>query len=295
MKIGFIGFNKHIGKIINQSQTDNELSIAGIYASRTKSLQNANTKHFTSPEELAENSDILYISCSEPANEISQYAIKKTRHLFFESPFCLTKYEFDKLFNLANETNSHIKFSQEILQKQIYREIKSKLNPHILKFNIYDNQETILKQHIFDFVTLTREIIKSGIRKIYHHKVPNKTGTAQSLSLNILFDNGKTAECFLTQITNTEKLLLQAYQESITIEIDFKNNYATISSLEGETVEMTEYKKTDNQDKTIKDLILYAKNISNTQQKPLIVREENYHILSITHELINTIQQSDHH
>ncbi|MFP4046789.1 MAG: Gfo/Idh/MocA family oxidoreductase [Bacteroidales bacterium] len=291
MKIGFIGYNKHTGRIIDKIQNDNKLSLTGIYSSHDISLKN-NSLTIHTPEKLMDESDILYISDSEGSYDICQYAIKESRHLFFESPFCLTLEEFERLFHLANETNSHIKFSQEILQKQIYTALRKSLNPVIIKFNIFDNKENELKNHIFNFVTITRELVKSGIKKIYYNKTSNDFDTALSFNLNLIFDNGRTAECFVTQITDVEKVMLQAYQESEAIEIDFKNNYATIASWKGETIEKNEFKRTDNKEKTIEDLIQFAENISTNNQKPLIVREESYYILTVTHKLLDTIHST---
>lgn len=288
MKIGFIGYNKHTGRIIEKIQQDKKISFAGIYDSAEISLKD-NVTRVAHPEQLIDTSDILYVSNNDFSYDICQYAIKEGRHLFFESPFCLSIEEFDKLFHLASETNSHIKFSQDILQKQIYKALQKSLNPVIIKFSIFDNKENELKNHIFNFVTITRELVKSGIKKIYSNKTSNDFNTALSFNINIIFDNGRTAECFVTQITDNEKVILQVFQESEAIEIDFKNNYATVSSWNDGAIETNEYKRTDNKEKTIEDLLQFAGNINTNNQKPLIVREEGYYVLSITNRLLNMV------
>ena len=292
MQIGLLGYPNNTNKLIDKLFKQNGMAVPGYYSSKSTASTHL-VKQFDSIPELINHSDILYLLDEEHAYEASMIAIRESRHLFFDSPFLLQKKQMDELFELSTETSCMIKFNQEILQKQIYQKLKDQLNPEILKFyigiNSFRNQKKIIQKYLFDVVSVTRDNIKSGIRKTYLQSIPGKNGNPLTFSLNILFDNRKAMEFLFTQITEKEYFSMHSYQNNDIINIDFKNNYATHSEFKGKHIETQEYKKVNNQNKTAIDLKEFVEELGRQTDKPIIVREENQLLLSLTSKFVSAV------
>jgi hypothetical protein len=293
MNIGFIGFSNNTNKLKDRLFNTQGISISGVYSSQKEVSTPDSFRSFRSAEDLVAESDILFISEDEEAADISKLAVKKSVHLYFESPLFLPKSEFDTLFHLSRETNCLIKFNQNILQKQIYQQVKDKLNPSILKVNIgtrvLRNQQKVLKQHIFDFISIIRDNIQSGIRKRLFHSIPGKNSTPATCNIHLVFDNGKTADFFYTQLTESEYHTTDSFQETENIHIDLKNNQAFIAELKDKKINSRHLKKVNNQDKLARDLNQFVHYLDDSKNKPVTIREENQFLLSLYHELISEV------
>jgi hypothetical protein len=292
MQIGFIGYSTNTNKLTDKLFSNETLSLSGIYSSK-KIEGIPDEKVFDSPTRLIEESDILFIHENEAAFSICKEAIKHSCHIYFDSPFMFKKKEFDHLFHLSAETNTLIKFNQSILQKRIYTQAKKHLEPSILKFTIETNTSRnlrkILKTHLFNFICITRDNVKSGIRKTHYHPIEGKNGIPLTFSLSIIFDNGKTAELLFSQISGKSVFTIDSYQDTSNLHIDLQNNTACLLTMQNNEIKKREFNKANNQDKLVKDLSQFVSYLQNFPDKPLIVREENQHLVNLTHEFLEKI------
>lgn len=292
MQIGLSGFSNNTNKLIDKLFKEKNVSVAGFFSDKEKNTSN-DIKKFQSAEELIKNSDIIYFIKPDSAFQISKMAIKSSRHLFFDSPYMLPKHEFEYLFELSKETNCLIKFNQQILQKRIYQHTKGKLEPTLLKvkraINLYRNHKKIIEKTLFDFISISRDNIQSGIRKIYFQPVQGENELPVTFSLNVIFDNGNSSELLFSRITQDEQYTLYSYQKDRNITIDLINNTSLIHSFNEKEIEKQEIKKANNQNKLAKELCTFAEQLNNNKDKPLTIREENQHLLDLTDTIVNKV------
>ena len=286
MKIGIIGESESVKEIIKEGR---RFSFSGYYSYNKKTPEiklPPRIQKYTTAQELIKDSNVLYINESPDSFEIAKQAIKTSTHIFFESPFILSENQFNELFDLAHETNVLLKFNQKILQKNVYKKINSKVEPDLIKMRIDSSekstQDEAAKEGIFEFATLLRNNIKSGIRKINTYKDPK---TNKYFSLNIQLDNDSHCELLFNSIAHEDSFGLEFFYPNKVIYVNFHAN--KIKFINHKT---TSTKDTSSQqDLTKKELEDFITNLPKLSTMPINIREENQYLLYFTYRLVEKV------
>jgi len=286
MKIGIIGESESIKEIIKEGR---RFSFSGYYRHSTEGPElklPRKIQKYTAAEELIRDSNILYINECPDAFTIAKQAIKTSTHIFFESPFILSEKKFSELFDLAHETNVLIKFNQKILQTRVYKKIKGNAEPDLIKTRINSSEKSTqneaAKKGIFEFATILRDNLKSGIRKINVYKDPK---TNKYFSLNIQLDNDSHCELLYNSIAHENEFYLECFYPNKVISLNFSEN--KIKSTNHKT---TSTKDTSpQQDLTKKELEDFITNLPKLSTMPINIREENQYLLYLTYRLMEKV------
>lgn len=286
MKIGIIGESENVSEILKESYN---FSYSGYYISNNKNPEPElprKVQKYTSAEVLISDSDILYINENPEAFEIAKQAIKTSTHIFFESPFIFSENKFNELFDLAHETNVLLKFNQKILQKNVYKKINGNAEPDLIKIRIDSAGETaknnFARQEIFEFATILRDNIKSGIRKINTYKDER---TNKYFSLNIQLDNDSHCELLFNSIAHTGSFFLEFFYPNKVIHVDFTENKIKSTNHKTTSTKDTSQK----QNLTKKELNDFITNLPKLTTMPITIREENQYLLYFTYRLLEKV------
>jgi hypothetical protein len=285
MKIGIIGFSESVNEMLQDSRN---LAFSGYYTSENKSLDSKTINKHPDPQSILENSDILYINRDAKAFEIAKNAIKASTHLFFESPFIFTENQFNELFDLADENNVLLKFNQKVLQKEIYKKVTSKKEPDLLKVRVENptekNEEALQKKAIFEFASIFRNNIKSGIRKI--NACTNKQ-SGKYFTLNIYLDNDSNCELLFNSISREQQYSVELFYPDRLVFVDLINNNLAVTTKNNS--KETEAKQKPNL--IGKELNDFITNLPKLSSMPITIREENQYLLYVTYRLAEKIFQ----
>jgi hypothetical protein len=289
MKIGIIGFSESVEEMLENTS---RLSFSGCYTSgniASEAYIKENLKEYTSARELIDQSDVLFINNDPEAFEIAKNAIKKSTHLLFESPFLFSETEFNELFELAHENNVLLKFNQKILQKEIYKKISSRQEPGLIKFrtDYPDNNAPKIqqKQVVFEFASILRDNIKSGIRKI---NISKDKQSGKYFSLIIHMDNDSSCELLFNTIAPEKRINLELFYPNRLVSIDFMNDKMISGNQKG-----TKIKEANQKPNLMRqELEDFKTHLSKIKSMPITIREENQYLLYFTYRLAEKVFRS---
>ncbi len=286
MKIGIIGESESVKEILKEGR---RFSFSGYYRNNTEeSALNlpAKIQKYSSAQDLIADSNVLYINKSSEAFEIAKQAIKSSTHIFFESPFILSENNFNELFDLAHETNVLIKFNQKILQKRVYKKINGKAEPDLIKTRINFSEKSAendaARAGIFEFATILRDNIKSGIRKINTYKDQK---TNKYFSLNIQLDNESHCELLYNSISHEDEFSFEFFYPKKVVYVNFYEN--KIKFINPKTTSTKD--AVPQQDLTKKELEEFITNLPKLSTMPINIREENQYLLYLTCRLVENV------
>lgn len=289
MKIGIIGLSENVKEMLGDSA---RLSILGYYVTDSSSADSEyieSLEEYSSARELTEQSDILYINEDPNAFEIAKDAIKASTHLFLESPFLFSENMFNDLFELARENNVLLRFNQKILQKEIYKKISSNKEPGLLKFRVEQPEnndvKTLQKQVIFEFSSLIRDNINSGIRKI---NLSKDKQYGRYFSLTIQMDNDCGCELLFNTIAQEKQINLELFYPNKLLFIDFTNDKMISRNHKDNKTKKAEQKR----NLMTKELDDFKTNLSKLKSMPITIREENQYLLYVANRLSEKLFQS---
>ena len=141
------------------------------------------------------------------------------------------------------------------------------------------DQNKAAKTGIFEFETILRDNIKSGIRKINTYKDPQ---TNNFFSLNIQLDNDSHCELLFNSIAHEDEFYVEFFYPGKVIFLNFREN----------KINFTSHKNTSTKDAspqqnlTIKELKDFITNLPNLSTMPINIREENQYLLYFTYRLL---------
>ncbi len=289
MKTGIIGLSENVKVLLERARS---LSLSGYYITDNiadESYIKESLKKYSSAWELTDQSGVLYINDDPNAFEIARNAIKSSTHLFIESPFLFSENEFNTLFELAHENNVLLKFNQKILQKEIYKKISSKQEPDLMKFRVEQpaNKDLNLlkKQAIFEFASILRDNINSGIRKI---SVSKDRQSGKYFSLTVYMDKDSSCELLFNTIAAEKQINLELFYPDKLMHIDFTNNKTTSRNQKNAKTKEAHQKS----NLMIKELNDFKTNLSKLKSMPITIREENQYLLYATYRIAEKIFHS---
>jgi hypothetical protein len=289
MKIGIIGLSENVKQILENAR---KLSFSGYYTSdnivSNPDIENK-LKKYSSSQQLINQSEILYINADPEAFEIAKNAIKASTHILFESPYLFAENDFNDLFELAHENNVLLKFNQKILQKKSYKKTSSKQEPGLIKFRAdHPNSKdlnTTQKQLIFDFASIVRDNINSGIRRI---NVSKDKQSDKYFSLTIQMDNDSGCELLFSRFASEQQSSLELFYPNRLVYIDLMNDKKIHDNHKDTQT------KGEAQDYSLmsKELEEFKSSLSKLKSMPITIREENQYLLYFTNRLTEKIFHS---
>ena len=282
MKIGIIGFSESVKEILENTR---RLSFTGYYISGNTTADSdikESLEEYSSSRELIDQSDILLINGDPEAFEIAKNAIKTSTHLLFDTPFLFSEKEFNDLFELAHENNVLLKFNQKILHKDVYKKISSSQEPDLIKFraDIPNNKDikSIQERVLFEFASILRDNIKSGIRKI---NISKDKQSGKYFSLTIHLDNDSNCELIYNTIASEKHIYLELFYPNRLVSLDFMSDKMISRNQKG-----TKTKGANQKSNLMKqELEDFKTQLSKIKSMPITIREENQYLLYFTYRL----------
>jgi hypothetical protein len=289
MEIGFIGNSAFMGRIVS-SLRKTEHSVCGVYHSR-KTKPGRDVNEYGSAEALISDADLVYIAQDElPLFEISQIAIKETKHLFFENPILLDYEAFRHLFHLARESKSVIRFSQKLRTHPVYTPVRDQLHPLFVSFRLDAYQELKAfddrKRVLFDIASVIWDTLHRELRKMHYFPLEYHTQYPGSFFFDMVFDNGTHVNLLFNHLAGVPAFYAEFIQPSKRFLLDFIGPGLSVYDEIRGSYEPSVGKLGSEAEWVAKDFKNFVLNLKDARL-PLTINEDNQSVLYLTHSLLN--------
>ncbi len=240
LKIGVLGAG-NLGKThIRLLQEIGSYQLIGFYDPSIKTAEEVSkelaTRAFPSAELLLEESDIIDITSSTPAQyRIAEKAIKLSKHVFIEKPFSHSAVETKSLMRLAIEANSKVQVGQiERFNPAFLASKKHIGNPHYIEthrltpINSQTESLSVVMDLMINDIDIVLSLVKANIRKISATGVAVVSDSPDIVNARIEFDNGAVANLTASRISLETKHRSRFFRRDAYIKVDFLENTANI-------------------------------------------------------------------
>ncbi len=291
MEIGFIGNSAFMDRIVS-SLRKTEHSVCGAYHSRKTKL-GRDVNEYGSAEALIFDADLVYVAQDElPLFEISQIAIKETKHLFFENPFLLDYEAFRHLFHLARESKSVIRFSQKLRTHPVYTPVRDQLNPLFVSFRLDAYQELKAfddrKRVLFDIASVIWDTLHRDLRKMHYFPLEYHTRYPGSFFFDMDFDNGTHVNLLFNHLAGLPAFYVEFIQASKRFLLDFIGPGLSVYDEIRGSYNPRIGKLGSEAEWIAKDFKNFVLNLKDARL-PLTINEDNQSVLYLTHSLLNEV------
>lgn len=246
-RIGIIGLPSRAGSMIRFIKKSDKYIISGIFdfdteLARKQSKLN-NIAHYTNPNELIRDSEIMVITkSSEESLKLILESIQLYKPVVIESPYNLTVKETDYIEKLAYEANLSVVPSLVYSFSPTLLNVKSFLsNIQLVELNYSTTPEfKILQSHIsenlLNLIDIVLNLVKSNIRKVAINGLSVTGSLPQIITMRFDFDNGSCANLKANYISNQEEMLINTYQPGQLGKIDLLKNISILKNFKNDNL-----------------------------------------------------------
>lgn len=233
IKIGVAGIDEASLNHLKAIQSVNGFQISGIYDSSTENTrelcEKAGLNHFEDFGELLQNSDVIDIA-SPHLNHfpLAIKAIKKSKHLFIDSPVLSSPEEALQLINLSNEADVKVQVNYpERFNPAYTATLPLMTNPlyieaqHHRAFDDQRNEIPVVMDLMMHDIDIVLSIVKANIRTVHATGVCVFNGSPDIVNANLEFDNGAIANLTANRIASKNIRRIKFYQPLSRVQADF--------------------------------------------------------------------------
>ncbi len=233
LKIGVLGVG-HLGKIhIRLLKGIDEFEIVGFFDSdkEVASIIAAEfgIKPFDSAAELMMHCDAVDIVTPTISHfELTEKAIKKSKHIFIEKPLAETMAQAKTLLHLASEANVKIqvghveRFNPAFLAAKDFISDPLFVETHRLaQFNPRGTDVSVVLDLMIHDIDIVLSLVKANIRRINASGVAVVSATPDIANARIEFDNGAVANLTSSRISLKNIRKSRFYKRDTDITVDF--------------------------------------------------------------------------
>ncbi len=234
-KIGIVGMDKTALHHI-QCMEAAGFVIAGIFdplhPDTPLRCQQMNLRYFSDFDQLLQESDA--IDLATPALEhypLAVQTIKKSRHLFIESPVLSSPEEALQLIELTNEAHVIVQVNYPERYHPAYKATLSYLSGPLyieaqrhIAFTDQNKDLPVVMDLMMHDIDIVLSIAKANIQKVHATGVRVFNGSPDIVNANLEFDNGVVANLTANRIASKNIRRVKFYQRHARIQADFLKN-----------------------------------------------------------------------
>jgi len=205
MKIGIVGIDHISSNHLKAIQALRGFHLMGIYDPHTEKARElckkAGLNYFESFEELLQNSDVIDIASPHLNHfQLAAEAIKKSKHLFIDSPVVSSPAEALQLINLSEEADVKVQVNYPERFNPAYTATLPYLSHPLyieaqrhIAFDSRREEVPIVMDLMMHDIDIVLSIVKANIRTVHATGVRVFNGSPDIVSANLEFDNGAVA------------------------------------------------------------------------------------------------------
>lgn len=226
------GMGHYHGKAVNEVPGLNLVAIVDRDVGRRKAaeFEFPNVRTYRTTEELAEDSEVnICVVATPPVShaEISKYLLERGKHVICEKPMCLTSVEASDLIETANAAGKMLTINQNRRWDRDYRALQRAVNDKKLGqlFNIetfvggfehpcraWHSEESVSGgaiydwgSHYIDWIVQLYGSAPSKVSATGHKRVWHDVTNVDQIRVHMLWDDGREAEFFQSDIAALRK------------------------------------------------------------------------------------------
>lgn len=319
LKIGLIGIGR-LGSIhLEYLQQSSNFELIGCFDHNADKLQRIEedyaVKIYENLDELIDAVEVIVIVT--PANSHYYYAekaLKKSKHVFIESPITEDIIEAQQIIELSREANVKVQIGHIERFNPVFISIKYlQPAPKIIEthrvglFDLKKAHNSVLFEIMIQDIDLILNLVKANIKYIHANGVAILSQYIDTITARIEFDNGCVANLNASRSISNKKRIMKLYEDGRSFHIDFIKRNAEYVSIEDEMshgailteiedekkyvntqlIANTEYDSLKMQMDSFADAI-----INNTH--PEVSAEHGYKALEVAHIICEKIKKRDH-
>lgn len=290
IKIGVAGIDEISLNHIKAIQSLVGFQISGIYDSLTENTRELCEKkglnYFEDFGELLQNSDVVDIA-SPHLNHfpLAIDAIKKSKHLFIDSPVVSSPAEALQLINLSEEADVKVQVNYPERFNPAYtatiplliRPLYIEAQRHIA-FEYQRKEIPIVMDLMMHDIDIILSIVKANIRTVHATGVSVFNGSPDIVNASLEFDNGVVANLTANRIASKNIRRIKFYQHQARVQADFLKHRVKILRKQNEKIDdrfLIKNLKAPKEDKLLMALSSFFQSLIQNK-KPLVTLESTY-------------------
>jgi predicted dehydrogenase len=290
IKIGVAGIDEISFNHLKAIQSLAGFQISGIYDSlseNTRELcERAGLNYFKDFGELLQNSDVVDIA-SPHLNHfpLAIDAIKKSKHLFIDSPVVSSPAEALQLINLSEEADVRVQVNYPERFNPAYtatlpcltRPLYIEAQRHIA-FEDQRKEIPIVMDLMMHDIDIILSIVKANIRTVHATGVSVFNGSPDIVNANLEFDNGVVANLTANRIASKNIRRIKFYQHQARVQADFLKHRIKILRKQNDKIDdrfLIKNLKAPKEDKLLMALSSFYQSLIQNK-KPLISLDSAY-------------------
>ncbi|HUH75558.1 MAG TPA: Gfo/Idh/MocA family oxidoreductase [Chitinophagales bacterium] len=246
LKIGLIGIGRHGSIHLEYLQQSSNFELIGCFDHNSEKLQRIEedygVKIFENLDELIDAVDVIDIVT--PANTHYYYAekaLKKSKHVFIESPITEDIIEAQQIIELSREANVKVQIGHIERFNPVFISVK-KLEPvpqiiethRIGLFDLKKAHHSVLFELMIQDIDLILNLVKANIKYIHANGVAILSQYIDTITARIEFDNGCVAVLNASKSITNKKREMKLFEEGRYFHLDFIKRNAEYVSIEDE-------------------------------------------------------------
>jgi len=290
IRIGVAGIDKTSLNHLNAIQSLAGFQLSGIYDPHTKNApelcKKGGLNYFEDFGELLQNSDVIDIA-SPHLNHfpLAVDAIKKSKHLFIDSPVVSSPAEALQLINLSGEADVKVQVNYPERFNPAYtatlpfltRPLYIEAQRHVA-FNDQQKKVPIVMDLMMHDIDIILSIVKANIRTVHATGVGVFNGSPDIVNANLEFDNGVVANLTANRIASKNIRRIKFYQYQTRLQSDFLKHRIKILRKQNEKVDdrfLIKNLKAPKEDKLLLALTEFYQSLS-LNKKPFVNLDSTY-------------------
>lgn len=247
LKIGLIGVGRHGSIHLEYLQQSPHFKLVGCFDHNKEKLQRIkedySVKTYENIEELIDKVDVIdIVTPSHTHYYYAEKALKKSKHVFIESPITEDVIEAQQIIELSREANVIVQIGHIDRFNPVFTSIKN-LNPtpqiietnRVGLFDLKKAHQSVLFDLMIQDIDLVLNLVKANIKYIHANGIALLSQYVDTITARIEFDNGCVAILNASKSITNKKREMKLYEEGRFFHLDFIKRNAEYISIENET------------------------------------------------------------
>ncbi len=248
LKIGIIGIGRQGSIHLEYLQQSPYFELVGCYDRNAEKLSRIQEDYgvnvFVNLDELLDAVDVVNISTPPGSHYYyAEKALRKSKHVFIESPITEDLVEAERIVELSREANVIVQIGHVERFNPVFTTVKQ-LNPQPLIIqtnrvgiiNPKKNQTSVVYELMIQDIDLVLNLVKANIKYIHATGVAVMSMILDTIHARIEFDNGCVAQLNASRSTTQRSRTMDLLENGRKISLDFIKRTAECTSIEDEHV-----------------------------------------------------------
>lgn len=246
LKIGLIGVGRQGSIHLEYLQQSPHFELFGCFDHNQEKLQRIKedyaVKIYENLDELMNDVDVIDIVTPSHSHYFyAEKALKKSKHVFIESPITEDIIEAQQIIELSREANVIVQIGHIERFNPVFTSIK-KFEPHpqiiethrVGLFDIKKAHNSVLFDLMIQDIDLVLNLVRGNIKYIHANGVALLSQYIDTITARIEFDNGCVAILNANKSINNKKREMKLHEEGRFFHLDFIKRNAEYISIQDE-------------------------------------------------------------